>query len=347
MADEVNTTTTVVESSETETQQTEAEKQGEIDLENIFGDQITSPESSEEKETSASGEGEEEASAKEETPTEKKEEGAEKKEEVKETSDEKSEEVTAAEKVLADQKTADELKVAYEKLTPEEKAATDAAAARDTETRTTLADLKITVEKSDKRNQDTTRWAQGLSRDVADLKRENLILKKQAEDPEYDPAKDTSLDTGPTEEQKEAAATQKGRADSSLIAAYGKDNENKEAVDRDLKEYRDTFASDPVVQQQVVRSAMPVQEAISIVRLSKFFGEYGRDPEAIIATVTERLTKELEPKIREEETKKILAGLKKTNVLPKGLSGIKESGASGTGKETGSSKPRTLEEEFD
>jgi len=207
--------------------------------------------------------------------------------------------------------------------------------------------LKDTVDKSEKRRQDTTQWAQKLSQEVATLKRDNIILQKKADDPDYDPEKDTSLDSGPTDEERETVAAQRGRADASLVAAYGKNDENKEAVDRDLKEYRDTFAQDAVVQQQVIRSAMPVQEALSIVRLSKFFGEYGRDPEAILATMTERLTKELTPKIREEETKSILAGLKKTNVIPKGLSGIKGSSLTEKEEKSSSSKAGTLEEEFD
>ncbi len=317
---------------------TPAETQGEIDLDDVFGDEVETktPDPSEEKETSASSE-EEEKTVK---PDGEKEAGS------KEGSEEKSDELKAAEKVIADKKVTDDLKVAYDKLSPEEKVIADTATAKDTEVQTTLAGLKETVGKSDKRNQDTTRWAQGLSRDVADLKRENLILKKQAKDPEYDPAKDTTLDTGPSEEEKAEVAAQSGRADASLTAAY--DKFGKEAVDRDLQEYRDVFAQDDAVQQQVIRSLMPVQEAISIVRLSKFFKEYGNDPEAILATVNERLTKELTPKIREEESKRIMAGLKKTSALPKGLAGVKGAAHGEKGSEGKvPAKDRTMEEEFD
>jgi hypothetical protein len=327
-----------------ETTQTPAEVQGEIDLDTVFGEGVETkaPESSEEKETLASGE-----EVKETAKSAGEKEAGSKEGEVKEGSEEKSDELKAAEQVLADKKTADDLKEAYGKLSPEEKATADAATAKDTEIQTTLAGLKETVGKNDKRNQDTTRWAQGLSRDLAASRRENLILQKKIEDPDYDPAKDTTLDTGPSDEEKAEVAKQQGRADASLIAAYGPNNENKADVDRDLQEYRDTFAQDGMVQQQVIRSEMPIQEAISIVRLSKFFGEYGRDPKAIVATMTERLTKELTPKIREEETKSIMAGLKKTAVLPKGLSGVK--GASTTEKEEKGTpaKERTLEDEFD
>ena len=328
-----------------ETPLTPAESQGEIDLDNVFGDEVETkaPDPSEEKETLASGEEE----GKTVKPDGEKEEGS-KKGEVKESSEEKSDELKAAEKVIADKKVADDLKAAYEKLSPEEKVIADTATVKDTEIQTTLAGLKETVDKSDKRNQDTTRWAQGLSRDLAASKRENLILQKKLADPEYDETKDTTLDTGPSDQEKADVAAQQGRADASLIAAYGKNNENKEAVDRDLQEYRDVFAQDDAVQQQVIRSLMPIQEAISIVRLSKFFKEYGPDPETIIDTMTKRLTAELEPKIRETESKRIMAGLKKTSALPKGLSGVKGASHGEKGDEGKVPlKERTLEDEFD
>ncbi len=326
---------------------TPAEAQGEIDLDNVFGDEVETkvPDPSEEKETLASGKeavrlaSEKEAADKE---------AAAKDEASKAGSDEKSDELKAAEKVIADKKVADDLKAAYEKLSPEEKVIADTATVKDTEIQTTLAGLKETVDKSDKRNQDTTRWAQGLSRDLAASKRENLILQKKLADPEYDETKDTTLDTGPSDQEKADVAAQQGRADASLIAAYGKNNENKEAVDRDLQEYRDVFAQDDAVQQQVIRSLMPIQEAISIVRLSKFFKEYGPDPETIIDTMTKRLTAELEPKIRETESKRIMAGLKKTSALPKGLSGVKGASHGEKGEEGKVPlKERTLEDEFD
>ena len=321
---------------------TPAEVQGEIDLDDVFGDE---PPAKSSEGDPASGEGDGKGEEGSGTPKAKTEEGDPK---PKESSEEKSDELKAAENVIADKKVADDLKIAYEKLSPEEKVIADTATAKDAEIQTTLAGLKETVGKSDKRNQDTTKWAQGLSRDLAASKRENLILKKQAEDPEYDPSKDTTLDTGPSDQEKADVAAQSGRADASLIAAYGKNNENKEAVDRDLQEYRDVFAQDDAVQQQVIRSLMPIQEAISIVRLSKFFKEYGPDPETIIDTMTKRLTAELEPKIRETESKRIMAGLKKTSALPKGLSGIKGAARGEKGDEGKVPvKERTLEDEFD
>ena len=130
---------------------TPAETQGEIDLDDVFGDEVEAktPDPSEEKETLASGK-EEEKPVK---PDGEKEAGS------KEGSEEKSDELKAAEKVIADKKVTDDLKVAYDKLSPEEKVIADTATAKDTEVQTTLAGLKETVDKSDKRNQDTTRWA--------------------------------------------------------------------------------------------------------------------------------------------------------------------------------------------
>ena len=240
------------------------------------------------------------------------------------------EKLSPEEKAIADKESADkveaDLKATYDKLSPEEKKAADdqkaEKEAREVETKRVTDSHSEALSKSEKRRADTERWAQGLNQAQLDLARENHILRKKALDPDYDPETDESLkDVGPSEEEKDLRSQQKGRAGASLKASY--DKRGKEETDKGLAEYRELFAGDRVTQEQVRASDMPVEEAIGLVKLSKFFGKWGNDPDAIEATMRTELTKELTPKIREEESKRIMAGLKKTSVLPKGLSGVK------------------------
>lgn len=290
----------------------------------------------------------------------KKDEGSEGK-----TDDEKAAEVQAAketydsstpeEKAAIDKTVADkaeaEVKAAYEKLSPEEKKSADDTKAekevREVETKRIADDHSVVLSRSEKRRVDTERWAQGLNQEQLELKREILILQRKAADPDYDPEKDDSLkDVGPTEEEKAIRSEQKGRAGASLKASYA--TRGKEVTEALLAEYKEMFLEDRVVQQQVMASDVPVEEAIGLVKLSKFFTKYGQDPDAIITNVRKELTDELTPKIRVEENKKILADLKKTSSLPKTLSGVK--GATDRQKTKGSSegdgKSRSMEDDF-
>jgi hypothetical protein len=139
---------------------------------------------------------------------------------------------------------------------------------------------------------------------------------------------------------------QKGRAGASLKAAYGK--YGKEVTDAGLAEYRELFAQDQAVQEQVRAADMPVEEALGLVKLSKFFGKWGQDPDAIEAKIREDLTKELTPKIRETESKRIMADLKKTSAIPKGLSGVKGVTPAKGKKagEEGDNKSRSMDDDF-
>ena len=259
------------------------------------------------------------------------------------------EEKAAIDKTEADKAEA-EVKEAYERLSPEEKKSADDTKAeketRETETKKLADDHQLALRSSEKRRADTERWAQGLNQDRLEMKREILILQRKAADPDYDPEKDESLqEVGPTEEQKALRSEQKGRAAASLRASYG--TRGQEVTTALLNEYKTLFSEDRVVQEQVRASEMPVEEAIGLVSLSKFFTKWGQDPVAIEASMHEAITKELTPKIRAEENKKILADLKKTSTLPKTLSGVK--GATVRDKEKGKSedsKPRSMEDDF-
>ena len=107
------------------------------------------------------------------------------------------------------------------------------------------------------------------------------------------------------------------------------------------------FGEDEAVQQQVRDADMPVEEALSLVRLSKFFTEYGKEPEEIVSNIEKRAIDRETPKIREEESKRILADLKKTSKLPKGLSGVKGASSSKEDNTSDDIKEKSLEETFD
>jgi hypothetical protein len=315
-------------------QQGEVIAQSDLDLDKDFGEQSSEepPESDDKPSGDASG-SEDKGSEGEKTDEEKAAAEAEEKEAYEKLSPEEKE---AADKVVADKVEVD-LKAAYDKLSPEEKKAADDEKAEEealeVEKKRVVDDHAEVLSKSEKRRADTERWAQGLNQAQLDLQRENHILRKKAADPDYDPEKDESLkEVGPTEEQKAAYSEQKGRSAASLKAAYGK--YGKEATDSGLAEYRELFQDDRAVQQQVMSSDMPVEEALGLVKLSKFFGKWGQDPDAIESKMRDEVTKELTPKIREVESKRIMSDLKKTSTIPKGLAGVK--GATLRDKQKGS-----------
>ena len=302
-------------------------------------------------------------------------------EEQNEPAPEKTEEELAAEKVT-EETAATEAKEAYEKLTPEEKTVEDkkvadaeevtrkaefeklspeekktvtdkfeaeekeAAVKEKAETKIRFDEQNQALSKSEKRRTDTERWAQERHQESLQLRRENIILQKQAKDPEYDPEQDESLkEVGPTEEEKDMAAQQRGRTSASMRAAFDKYGE--EIVRAELAEYKVVFGEDEAVRQQVLNAEQPVEEALSVLRLNKFFIEFGSDPKAIISKVETKLRTELTPKIRDEESKRIMADLKKTSKLPKGISGVKTAGSITDEKKETVVKPDSLEKIFD
>ena len=329
-----------------EGQITDAEAQGDLDLDLVFAEPDESPGETEDK-SSADASDKKDGQGSEETAKTEEErvtaEAADK---------EAYEKMSAEEKVVADKavtdKTEADLKAAYEKLSPEErkvadseKATREAAEAETTRVSTEHADA---LAKSEKRRSDTERWAQQLNQTQLDLQREVHILKRQAADPDYDPENDESLrEVGPTEEQKAAASERKGRAGASLEAAYGK--YGKDVTEKGLTEYKELFAGDTATQQQVMAAKMPVEEALGLVKLSHFFSKWGQDPDAIEQRMRDEVTKELTPKIRDEESKRIMADLKKTTKLPKGLSDLKGDNQEGNKRKT--EPDGTMEAVFD
>lgn len=325
-------------------------------LDSVFGTPSEEPPTKPDEEPSAEGtsgdEGNKGSKDAEDTKTE--EEIAAEEAAAKETYEKLSpEEKTAADKVVADKETAD-LKEAYDKLTPEERKAADdktaeeaAAAAAEEKAVTTrqIDDQGEALFKSEKRRQDTERWAQGLNQEMLQQKREILILQRQAKDPDYDPEKDESLrEVGPTEEEKAAQEQRKGRAGASLLSAYEK--YGKEKVQKELGEYKTLFAEDVRMQEQVLDAAQPVEEALSVLRLHKFFAEYGQDPEAIVQKIETTLRGSLTPKIREEESKRIMVDLRKTSKIPKGLSGVKGADETDSNKKGVEADDGSLEKQF-
>ncbi len=326
-----------------------------IELDDVFGDTPNE----EPSDTIASGDEEH----KEEVTVEKTEEelAAAKVEEDKAAEEAKVtyDSLSDEEKVAEDKKVADAAeatqKAEFEKLSPEEqKVVTDkfaadekeAATKEKTDAQARYDEQTIALSKSEKRRADTERWAQERHQEALQIQRENIILQKQAKDPDYDPATDESLkEVGPTEEEKAHASEQRGRAGASMRAAFDKYGEDN--VRAELAEYKVVFGEDRAVQQQVRDAEQPVEEALSVLRLNKFFVEFGSDPKVIMSNVETKLRKELTVMIRNEESKRIMADLKKTSKIPKGLSGVKTIG-SGDDKEKGTAPAKdSMEELFD
>lgn len=193
-------------------------------------------------------------------------------------------------------------------------------------------DWKTEATKAKKQWQDTVRWANENHRKSLELEKHNKaliqnvnILSKKI-DGTYDETKDgamqslESLQESPEIFKAEAA----GRAKASLSAAYAKYGE--EPTNALLRDYVERFGGDVFVQQRILAAEMPVEEAITAVKLAKFFDQYGNSPDAVIKAIEAELT----PKIRETEKQKLMETLKKKKEEPKGLAGISEASSAGT-----------------
>ncbi len=262
-----------------------------------------------------------------ETETETEEVSSEKTPETEEVKEEAKTEETEE---VEEEKSEEEVKKASEES---EKESTDEEKKDDTSKEDEKSVIQVELEgklaTTEKRRADSAKWGNGLSQENAALKKYAVILERKLQDPEYDPATDQDL-IAREQAASDDVATQRGRAEASLQSAYGKygEAETKEL----LTEYRQLYGTDRETQERVLKSDQPVQAAIDMMKLAKFFETYGDDTDKIVDTIRDKTIKELTPKIREEERKKLLAGVKKKNSASGGISKVRASTVKGKEK---------------
>lgn len=177
-----------------------------------------------------------------------------------------------------------------------------------------------------KRYKDAGDYATRVNRDNLDLKRQLDVINKKL-DGTYDPEKDAIPE--PTAEEVAGRAELVGRARASLEAAYQLaevNGEDKTAVDQDIEEFDRLFGNNPIADHTIRTAANPVLAARRFLKEYRFVEKFGRDPDKIIENVRKALIDELTPKIREEESQKLMARLEKKGKEVAGIGAARGSG---------------------
>ena len=169
-----------------------------------------------------------------------------------------------------------------------------------------------------KRWKDAGDYANRVNRENLDIKKQLEIVNKKL-DGTYDPEKDEPK--APPQEEILATGQTLGRVGASLDAAYqiyGKEN-----VDKEVDEFNQLFEENPIVQQRVKGSNMPVVEVLKVMKEYRFVQKNGNDPDKWEENIRKALIEELTPKIREEESQKLMARLDKKDKEVGGLGGAR------------------------
>lgn len=166
----------------------------------------------------------------------------------------------------------------------------------------------------DQRYRDTHRNWNQLNQQNQELQRQLTILGKKF-DGTYDPQVDEPPPPDPTAIRTWGAI--EGKAQASFAAATRIHGQDK--VMQALDKYAQVFGNDYSVQQRILMSDDPVQGAMDAVAGYEFFAKYGNDPGRIVETIKAQLETELAPKIREAESKRIMAELAPKHREPGGI----------------------------
>src|SRR3990167_6154567 len=169
-----------------------------------------------------------------------------------------------------------------------------------------------------KQLKDTRDYATRVNRDNLDTKKQLEIVNKKL-DGTYDPEKDDVKP--PLPEEILRTGEMAGAAKASLNAAiqmYG-----KEAVEKELNEFHELFKDNDIIQRRVINSDMPTVEAIKVMKEYRFVKQHGDDPDKIVDNIRKALIEELTPKIREEESQKLMARLEKKDKEVGGIGGAR------------------------
>ncbi len=187
--------------------------------------------------------------------------------------------------------------------------------------------LKSEVEKLNKRLRDTQTWGNQKNQEALSSERKFSTVEKQLTNlhKKFDGTYDEKTDEVPVEIQPEIneslLAEIKGRSQASRLAANEQFGADK--VDAYLTKFQELWGQEMQVQQLIYTSEMPVHEAIKAVRSYEFGQKYGTDPDKVVDNIRQEMRKELEPVIREEESKRIIERIDKKEGNSQGLSEVK------------------------
>ena len=210
---------------------------------------------------------------------------------------------------------------------------------------------KKKVSDLEKRQKDTFNWGNQAHQRAIALEQNFQRLSQQLEitnkklDGTYDPVKDVIPEPPqPTVQDVANLAATHARVHSSKAAAYRQFGQEK--VDPLIDEFNAVFGQDPIIQQRVLLSDMPVFEAMAAINGYHFVQKYGNDPEAIINAIKKQVIDEEMPKLRKEEEEKLRRKEDKRNSLPRTLANAKGDSTIPTGGSRTETRTRTLGEIF-
>jgi len=172
-----------------------------------------------------------------------------------------------------------------------------------------------------KRQQDTFKWGNGLSEQLANVSKQIQIQGKKI-DGTFDPEVDKEPELSP--DQARAMATLDGKIAASDDIAYRDPKYGGKAkVDQMIGEFNSLYGKHEGVLKRVYSSPTPTIEALSVMEEHGFFTKYGRKPAQIREAITKEVEAEMRPKITAEIEKKYLGRLKAKEENVEGLNGVR------------------------
>lgn len=172
----------------------------------------------------------------------------------------------------------------------------------------------------DKRFRDTQRSRSELEQQIAEERRQRIILTKKLEGT-YDPRVDEPAPPDPQAIRQWGEI--EGKAQTSLAVAYRQHGKDK--VNQVMEKYGKIFGQDRAVQERILMSDDPIQSAMDAVASFEFFEQYGANPSAIVESIRKQVEAELAPKIAEREAKRIQGELASNKSEPRGIGRVQGS----------------------
>jgi len=173
------------------------------------------------------------------------------------------------------------------------------------------------------RHADTFKWGNNLNQQLAQLSKQLQIQGKKI-DGTYDEAVDGKPEFSP--EQMTAMSELNGKIAASDSMAYSDPKYGgRVKVDQEMEQFNAIYGKHDAVQRRVLLSPTPTLEALTVMKEHRFFTEYGRDPEAILAAISTKEEARLRPILTKEIEKKYLGRLKAKEENVEGLNGVRPS----------------------
>jgi len=215
------------------------------------------------------------------------------------------------EEIAAEKAAADKVK----DLPTDEKTKADAKKAADDKA---AADLPFK-----QRLEETQKWAQGINqentqlRQIAEDQKQRLDVLQKKVDGTWTEQDEAASQQGHRPEDIASYAKLQGKAIASHAAATRE--LGAETVNAALAEYYQLFDKNPAMRQALNQSDSPVHEAMAIIDRYHFEQEHGATPKEWIASITKKVSADLEKSLRKSILEEIRAGKSKRENTPESL----------------------------